>query len=218
MLKKKVLCLLAILFCSLFSISVMSADTYAYCDGKVLGLPRWCSGLSESPKFDTEEALESYIWTIVINIAGIILGVVGYIAVVFVMWGGFQYLFSSGDPGKAAKGKKTITNALIGSVLCLVASTLVGALNGIFGAMGKAGSTSDFFAEIFNRAFIWGGILCVLMMVIGGISYAMSAGNPGKITKAKNTIMYSAIGLIIIILAAAIVNFVLKAVSNGQVA
>ncbi len=53
------------------------------------------------------------------------------------------------------------------------------------------------------------GILAVVFIIYGGIKYATSAGDSAKVTSAKNTIMYSVIGLIIAILAYAIVQFVL---------
>ncbi|MEK7561348.1 MAG: pilin [Patescibacteria group bacterium] len=62
---------------------------------------------------------------------------------------------------------------------------------------------------IFNIAFIVIGALAFLFVVIGGTRYALSKGEPENIQKAKNEIKYSVIGLIIVALAAAIVNFVL---------
>ncbi len=56
------------------------------------------------------------------------------------------------------------------------------------------------------------GIVAVLMIVIGGVNYATSAGDPGKAKKAKDTILYSAIGLVVAVSAFALVNFVLKGV------
>ncbi len=56
------------------------------------------------------------------------------------------------------------------------------------------------------------GIVAVAMMVIGGISMATSQGDTSKVTKGKNTLIYGIAGLIICILAFAIVNFVLKSV------
>ncbi len=53
------------------------------------------------------------------------------------------------------------------------------------------------------------GILSVVMLIIGGVKYAMSAGDAKAVTDAKNTILYALIGLVIAILAYAIVNFVL---------
>lgn len=52
------------------------------------------------------------------------------------------------------------------------------------------------------------GFIAVLMMVIGGISYITSAGDSGKVTKAKNTIIYAAIGLVLVALASFITDFI----------
>ena len=55
------------------------------------------------------------------------------------------------------------------------------------------------------------GIIAVIMIIIGGINYTMSQGDPAKTKKAKDTILYGVIGLIVSIAAFAIVNFVLTA-------
>ncbi len=51
----------------------------------------------------------------------------------------------------------------------------------------------------------------VIMIIIGGIRYTISNGDSGQITSAKNTILYAVIGLIVALLAYAIVNFVVDA-------
>lgn len=53
------------------------------------------------------------------------------------------------------------------------------------------------------------GIVAVIVIILGGISYMTSAGDPGKVKKAKDTILYGIIGLVICVLAFAIVNFVI---------
>lgn len=53
------------------------------------------------------------------------------------------------------------------------------------------------------------GIIAVIMIVIGGIRYVVSAGDSSAVTGAKNTILYSVVGLVVAILAYAIVNFVI---------
>ena len=58
------------------------------------------------------------------------------------------------------------------------------------------------------------GVVAVIMIILGGIGYATSQGDAGKTKKARDTILYGIIGLIIVILAFAIVNFVLNAMSN----
>ena len=53
------------------------------------------------------------------------------------------------------------------------------------------------------------GFVCVVVMIVGGVNYMISAGDSSKVTKAKNTILYGLIGLVICVLAFAIVNFVI---------
>lgn len=54
------------------------------------------------------------------------------------------------------------------------------------------------------------GIISVIMIIVAGMSYVTSAGDSAKVTKAKNTLLYSVIGLVVALLAYAIVNFVLR--------
>jgi hypothetical protein len=54
------------------------------------------------------------------------------------------------------------------------------------------------------------GAVAVLMIVIGGLRYTTSNGESSAISGAKNTILYSVIGLVIAIMAYAIVNFVVS--------
>ena len=56
------------------------------------------------------------------------------------------------------------------------------------------------------------GLVAVGMIIYGGFLFVTSAGDAGKIQAAKNTILYSVIGLIIAILAFAIVTFVMDVV------
>jgi hypothetical protein len=53
------------------------------------------------------------------------------------------------------------------------------------------------------------GAISVLMIVIGGFRYTISAGDQGAITGAKNTILYAVVGLVVSVAAYAIVNLVL---------
>ncbi|MBI4034317.1 hypothetical protein HY380_00290 [Candidatus Saccharibacteria bacterium] len=56
---------------------------------------------------------------------------------------------------------------------------------------------------------IIGGLLLVFM-VIAGARYALSKGEPDNIQQAKNELKYTLIGIAIVALAAAIVNFVIN--------
>lgn len=61
---------------------------------------------------------------------------------------------------------------------------------------------------ILNWVYAVAGIVAVGYLVISGIQYVYSAGDPGKAAKAKNSILFAVIGLVIVLLAAAITNFV----------
>lgn len=63
--------------------------------------------------------------------------------------------------------------------------------------------------NVINILLFIAGIIAVIYIVIGGFRYVTSNGDSGSISKAKNTIMYALIGLVIAIMAYAIVNFVL---------
>jgi multisubunit Na+/H+ antiporter MnhB subunit len=54
------------------------------------------------------------------------------------------------------------------------------------------------------------GALSTVMIIVGGIFYVISSGDASKITKAKNTIMYAVVGLVVAFLAFAIINWVLN--------
>jgi hypothetical protein len=53
------------------------------------------------------------------------------------------------------------------------------------------------------------GAIAVLFIVIGGLRYIMSQGDPQAVGKAKGTIIYALIGLVVAISARAIVAFTL---------
>ncbi len=74
--------------------------------------------------------------------------------------------------------------------------------------------TSGVFTKITNTVLFAVGIISVIMLIVGGLCYIISGGDSKKVTDAKNTIMYAIIGLIIAILAFAIVNFVISAVGG----
>ena len=67
-------------------------------------------------------------------------------------------------------------------------------------------------ADVFNLVISILGAISVLIIVIAGIQFMTAAGEPDKVSRARNAIIYAVIGLIIAIFSAAIVNFVIKGV------
>lgn len=58
------------------------------------------------------------------------------------------------------------------------------------------------------------GIIAVVMILYGGFVWLTASGNEENVTKAKNVLSAAIIGLVIILLAWAIVNYVLGTTSN----
>ncbi|MCQ2571068.1 MAG: hypothetical protein MJ154_02365 [Candidatus Saccharibacteria bacterium] len=73
----------------------------------------------------------------------------------------------------------------------------------------KESDAQDTVKNILNTVFAWVGIVAVIVIIIGGIFYIISQGEPAKLVRAKSAILYAVIGLIVTLLSFAIVNFVL---------
>lgn len=77
-------------------------------------------------------------------------------------------------------------------------------------------ANADYMNSIFNGVYAIAGIVAVVFIIIGGVQYITASGDTGKVVKAKNTIMYSVIGLVIVILAAAITGFLIQTISGAK--
>lgn len=82
---------------------------------------------------------------------------------------------------------------------------------GVKGAGGNASNNNlgRLIKNIVNILLYALGAVAVVMIVIGGIKYTTSNGDSSAVTSAKNTILYAVIGLVVALLAYAIVNFVI---------
>jgi len=121
--------------------------------------------------------------------------------------------------------KQTLKQALIVFGLTLGALTLVSAFpvasaalispsdspSSIVEATGGEGSIRSLILRIVNFALGFLGIVAVIMIIYGGVTYVTAAGADEQIGNAKKIILYSVVGIIIILLSFAIVNTVLQA-------
>jgi len=69
-------------------------------------------------------------------------------------------------------------------------------------------SIESYITIIINTILMILGAVSVLVIIIGGVMYTLSSGEATAVKKAKDTILYAVIGLVIAILAYAIVRFV----------
>ena len=75
--------------------------------------------------------------------------------------------------------------------------------------------SSGVFRTITNVMLFIIGAVSVIMLIIGGIRYTVSGGDSAAVTGAKNTILYAIVGIVVALLAFAIVNFVLGQFTEG---
>lgn len=68
---------------------------------------------------------------------------------------------------------------------------------------------NDIVAVAINIFTVVVGIIAVVMMIVGGLKYITSQGDPAQTNSAKNTILFAAVGLVVAALAQVIVRFVL---------
>ncbi|MBU1130651.1 Ig-like domain-containing protein [Patescibacteria group bacterium] len=73
----------------------------------------------------------------------------------------------------------------------------------------------DIIAAIVNVVLGFLGVVAVLICLYGGFTWMTAGGSPDKIEKAKKILINGAIGLIIILSAFAIVNFLVKALGDA---
>ena len=111
---------------------------------------------------------------------------------------------------------KKVTYQLIGATGAVLATTApaLAATSADEGANAAqaSGTPSDLMTQIrtiTNTLLLFIGIAAVIMLIVGGFRYIFSAGDQSAVGSAKNTILFSVIGIVVALLAYAIVNFVL---------
>lgn len=213
-----------------FCVAALSpANTYAAdrkpCGG-FLGFNSWDCGITDINAISSEDDLKQSAIIIAANIAVDISIAAAYLVLGFVIYGGYQYTFSGGDPGKVANGKKTLLHAFIGLGVVMLASVILNTIRIALAAdfTGKC-TALDANCGVDPNAMVtsmiqWtigvAGVAAAVFLVYGGISYATSTGDPGKVKKAKDMILYALIGLVIVALAEIITAFVSNMIKDAN--
>lgn len=150
------------------------------------------------------------VWLIAVAILDIILRVGAFVAFVMIIYGGFKYITSQGAPDATASARRTLISAIAGLVISIFATVAVrfsiGLLSG--GAStteggitvpGDGQADASNISTVFNLVYAIAGVVAVIYIVIGGIKFTTSTGDPGKVTSARNTIIYALVGLVVVI-------------------
>ncbi|MEO5499434.1 MAG: hypothetical protein ABIR46_02970 [Candidatus Saccharimonadales bacterium] len=103
----------------------------AACQQRVLfTFPAWYKGVTDGNCNIKIDQLNDF-WVIVMNFIEMLLQVVAYVSVGFIVWGGFKYIKSEGEPAKITEAKSAILNAVIGLVIALMSVAIVEYVQGL---------------------------------------------------------------------------------------
>lgn len=191
-----------------------SAARGDYCPSGLLTFPTWYSHISSDCESVEIKQLND-LWIIVLNLIEMLLQAVAYAATGFLIWGGFKYIKSRGDPSRIQNAKDAITNAIIGLGVSLgsvaIVSFIGGAISGgTRNGIPVVGAGVGALATMMNNVvFPIAGAVAVIFIIIGGFQYVASNGDSGETKKARYTIIYSLVGLVFIVMAFAIVQLIL---------
>lgn len=64
------------------------------------------------------------------------------------------------------------------------------------------------FQNVVTAAFLFAGIIALIFIILSGIKFLTSGGDPKQLEGAKNTLTYAILGFILILLSFAILNFI----------
>ena len=82
-------------------------------------------------------------------------------------------------------------------------------------ATADVSQVENFIRDIIKVVAGLAGLIATGFFVIGGLSYITSSGNPQHLDKAKSTLLWSAIGLAIVIAAFVISNIIVSIATNS---
>jgi hypothetical protein len=188
---------------------------------KFFGLPTWYEYLPKPQppnceiSFDAKSDLTKNIILVALAILKILLILAGIIAVFMVVMGGFKYVTSQGEPEKVGGAKNTLLNAVVGAMIAILATQVVGYIAFRFGA----NNTDDYGLPKLETQGVIGivmsvfytiiGAVSVFMIVYAGFKFIIAGGDPQKVATARKTIYYAIVGVAVAIFASALTSFVL---------
>jgi hypothetical protein len=81
--------------------------------------------------------------------------------------------------------------------------------------LGKNVNLIDVLLRVMQIALAAVDIFALFMFILGGFEFLVSAGNPNMIKKAKDTLLWATIGILVITLSYSILKFIFEEVQKG---
>ncbi len=111
-------------------------NVYAACsNAHFLTFPAWYNGLTDGNCNIKSPAkvggISTFIIIIAMNFLDMLFQAVAYIAVGYILWGGFKYVTSYGEASEIVLARQRILNAVIGLVIAMVAVGIINYLGSV---------------------------------------------------------------------------------------
>lgn len=148
------------------------------------------------------------------NVTRFILMLAAALAVIYTIIGAVKLTISSGKPEDIATGRRTIIYSIVGLVISVSAFGIISFVQA--DASRIEGETNPFFGGdgivtiVVERLGLIVGVASVIMIIVGALRYITSQGQPQSAAAARSTVIYAAIGIVVALLAQALVGFVLN--------
>jgi hypothetical protein len=141
----------------------------------------------------------------------------GWTVIVMVMFAGFRMIMAQGNEEEVSKAKSALQWTLSGFVLALFAYLIVYATNAFLGGkkefqqgsidagdvnpLEKYKTFGDLLQGMIQGFLGLAALIAILMIIINGFRYITARGNEEVVGKAKEGILWSVLGLVIVLLA-----------------
>ncbi len=137
------------------------------------------------------------------------------VAVIVIIWGGYQYMFSS-LPESKADGLSTIRNGAIGLVVVLIAFPIANTIENVFTGsqegelqINNQPIVSFIQAFLINILIPVSTVVTVFFIILGGYYMITAQGDPEKFNKGRTALVNAVIGLIVVLLSSTIVGLII---------
>ena len=155
-------------------------------------------------KYDTVEGLAT-------NLLSTLRTIIVVLSIIFIVLGGVFYIISAGNEKMMTMAKGSITASMIGLAIGIAAPSFLKEIYTIMGGTGgitpPAGlSLSQIATNFLNFLLAIIGILALIMLIIGGITFLTSAGDEDRYKTGKKIVTYAIIGIAVSLAALVIVK------------
>ncbi|MFO0955476.1 MAG: hypothetical protein U0526_02980 [Candidatus Saccharibacteria bacterium] len=142
------------------------------------------------------------------NLFTFALWAIGVVAVIMIIYAGFMYIISAGRPDRTKLALQSLIYTAVGFGIVILARSIVEAILPVVKDQPNIQSVVTGGISFFMWVV---GVAATIMVIISGLFYVTSGGDPGRTKTAKDTLLYAVIGLGIAVLAGGLITFVQSA-------